>query len=179
MPMSRETFPCRIPVDKPPPLQGDLINGRPAPTYVLAWVCSPRTFFKNLGGGELGKVDDCNFTDVVSEKWEARPGFGLAFAPIPFPGADGNFYLIAMFNRPHADHFTRVRNVAGDPLIQAARVSMGVDQDKSLEGTLQWYRWPLHWLHAEERQRQRAGLTQLQSELEDSAPTSPPQVSVH
>ncbi|KAJ6612991.1 hypothetical protein B0H10DRAFT_2192144 [Mycena sp. CBHHK59/15] len=44
-----------------------------------------------------------------------------------------------------------------------------------LEGTLQWYRWPLHWLHAEERQRQRAGLTQLQSELEDSAPTSPPQ----
>ncbi|KAJ6603791.1 hypothetical protein B0H10DRAFT_1923033 [Mycena sp. CBHHK59/15] len=178
MPMSRETFPCCIPVDKPPPLQGDLINGRPAPTYVLTWVCSPRTFFKNLGGGELGKVDDCNFTDVVSEKWEARPGFGLAFAPIPFPGADGNFYLIAMFNRPHADHFTRVRNVAGDPLIQAARVSMGVDQDKSLEGTLQWYRWPLHWLHAEERQRQRAGLTQLQSELEDSAPTSPPQVSV-
>jgi hypothetical protein len=82
-----------------------------------------------------------------------------------------------MFNRPDADHFTRVSNVAEDPLIESARVSMGVDQDKALEDSLQWYRWPLHWLHAEQRERERLEeLTLLQSELEENAPS---QVAVH
>ncbi|KAJ6613630.1 hypothetical protein B0H10DRAFT_1763253, partial [Mycena sp. CBHHK59/15] len=133
------------PVDQPPPLEGELVDGRPTPTYVLAWVCDPTTLYRNLGGGTLGEVDDCNFIDIVSQKWEAIPGFGLALAPLPYPGPDGNFYLIAMFNRSNAKHLTRVRNVTEDPLIQAARVSMGVNLDASLEDTLMWYRWPLHW----------------------------------
>lgn len=192
-------FPCRRPVDDPPPVRGDLVDGRPTPTYILAWVCPPRKFFENLGGGTLGKVNYRNFSNVVTDKWVARPGFGcvlavfhpsgfltlaptcsLAHAPLPYPGADGNFYLVAMFNRPDADHLTRVRDVVADPLIESARVSMGVDQDESLEDTLQWYRWPLHWLHAEQRERERIEeLTQLQSELEDNTPTKSSQVAVH
>jgi hypothetical protein len=65
--------------------------------------------------------------------------FGLR--PLPYPGQDGNFYLIAMFNDPDADHATRVGDVAGDPLIQAARISMGVDADPAVDETLQWFRW--------------------------------------
>jgi hypothetical protein len=64
-------FPRRKPVTEPPLLRGELVNGRPTPTYALAWVCSSRQFFQNLGGGELGKVDDRNFSDVVTAKWHA------------------------------------------------------------------------------------------------------------
>jgi hypothetical protein len=46
-----------------------------------------------------------------------------------------------MFNDPDADHATRVGDVAGDPLIQAARISMGVDADPAVDETLQWFRW--------------------------------------
>ncbi|KAJ6474747.1 hypothetical protein C8R45DRAFT_381826 [Mycena sanguinolenta] len=137
-----ETFPRRRPFDHPPPRCGELVNGRPTPTYALAWVCPARTFYKNLGGGELGKVDDCNFTDVVSKKWRACPKFEPGLKPIPYPGVDGNFYLIAMFNERDADHLNRVLDVAGDPLIQSARICMGVDLDPTLEDTLQWIRFP-------------------------------------
>ncbi|KAJ7094919.1 hypothetical protein C8R44DRAFT_595278, partial [Mycena epipterygia] len=133
------------PASQPPPLRGDLVDGWPTPTYVLAWVFPPRKFYENLGGGTLGKVSDRNFSDIVSEKWAAWPDFGYSLAPLPYPGADGNFYLIAMFNKPDTDHFARVRNLKEDPLIESARVSMAVDKDPSLEKTLQWYRWPLHW----------------------------------
>ncbi|KAJ7832635.1 hypothetical protein B0H13DRAFT_1914921 [Mycena leptocephala] len=61
------------PVDQPPELCGELVNGRPTPTYALAWVCPPRTFYENLGG-KLGKVNDRNFTNIVSEQW-GRPEF--------------------------------------------------------------------------------------------------------
>ncbi|KAJ7248550.1 hypothetical protein B0H12DRAFT_1123255 [Mycena haematopus] len=113
--------------------------------------------------------------DIISDKW-GDIGFGYALAPIPYPGPDGNCYLIAMFNKPGADHLTRTRNVTEDPLIQAARVSMAVDLDSSLENTLMWYRWPLHWLHAEVREKER--LAQLQSESQAGGLT-PPLVSVH
>lgn len=174
-------FPRRRAVDQPPPLLGELVDGRPTPTYVLAWVCPPRKFFENLGSGKPGEVDYRNFTDVISHKWGAWPDFecvlapfvvspyldvistrSFGLAPLAYPGADGNFYLIAMFNKPNADHLKRVLDMAEDPLIQSARVSMGVDQDPSLETTLQWFRWPLYWLQAEERQRERARLEQLQ-----------------
>ncbi|KAJ7445686.1 hypothetical protein B0H11DRAFT_1654250, partial [Mycena galericulata] len=65
--------------------------------------------------------------------------------PLAYPGADENFYLIAMFNKLNADHLKRAINMAEDPLIQSGRVSMGVDQDTPLETTLQWFRWPLNW----------------------------------
>lgn len=74
-------------------------------------------------------------------------------APLPFLGMDGNYYLIAMFNESVADHHNRVCNMAEDPLIESARVCMGVDKDPSLEATLQWFRWPLDWLGIEERQK--------------------------
>ncbi|KAJ7720815.1 hypothetical protein B0H16DRAFT_1603962 [Mycena metata] len=110
-------FPRRRPLDQPPLRCGEL----------------------------LGKVDDCNFTDVVSEKWRAcSPSqFGYSLKPIPYPGAGDYFYLIVMFNDRYADHLTRVLNAAEDPLIQAARIAMGVDLDPTLEATLQWIRWPL------------------------------------
>ncbi|KAJ7094027.1 hypothetical protein B0H15DRAFT_831635, partial [Mycena belliarum] len=167
MSTERATFPWRRPVEQPPPLLGVIENGRPTPSYVLAWVCDSTTFFKNLGGGELGKVDYCNFSDVVSNNWRTRPKFGFGLHPIPYPGTDGNFYLIVMFNDSEANHIARVRNLTEDPLIASARVAMGVDQDKSLEKTLQWLRWPLNWLQAEERLRRMALLPQ-QPEESDS-----------
>ncbi|KAJ7902386.1 hypothetical protein B0H13DRAFT_2026653, partial [Mycena leptocephala] len=108
-------------------LRGDLVDGWRTPTYALAWVCPPRTFYENLGGGT---------------EWAAWPDFGYDLGLLPcahaLPGADGNFYLIAMFNKPDTDHLARVRNLKEDPLIESAR----------------WYRWPLDWLHAEERERE-------------------------
>jgi hypothetical protein len=96
--------------------------------------------------------------------------FGLA--PIPYPALDGNFYLIAMFNKPNANHLTRVRDLAEDPLIKSARVAMGVDRDESVEKTLQWVRWPLNWLHAEARQLESesdGSESEVDSEVEDDA----------
>ncbi|KAJ7499449.1 hypothetical protein FB451DRAFT_1385149 [Mycena latifolia] len=169
MSRKKERFPRRRPVDQPPPLRGPLINGRRSPpTYVLAWVCPPRKLFENLGGGKLGVVDDRNLSDVVFEKW-GRPEFSFGLVPIPVLAVDGNYYLVAMFNRPDCDHLNRVLDVAGDPLIQSARVSMGVDQDPSLEETLQWFQFPLNWLGEEEHHREMERLTKLEHDFTRSA----------
>ncbi|KAJ7869098.1 hypothetical protein B0H14DRAFT_2727623 [Mycena olivaceomarginata] len=138
MSTNSERFSCRKPFDEPPPLKGHLVDGHPTPTYDLAWVCPNRKFYENLGGGRLGTVSDRNFSDVVSRNWCARPEFSLASAPLPYPGADGNFYLIA---------------IVDNHVIESARVAMGVNLDPSLENTLMWYRRPLHWLHAERIRR--------------------------
>ncbi|KAJ7499450.1 hypothetical protein FB451DRAFT_1385150 [Mycena latifolia] len=110
----------------------------------------------NLGGGKLGVVDDCDFRDVVSQKWSAWPEFPYGLEPTPMLAGDGNYYLIAMFNRrdPECDHLQQILDVAGDRLIQSARVSMGVDQDPLLEETLQWFRFPLNWVEAEAHQKE-------------------------
>ncbi|KAJ7499447.1 hypothetical protein FB451DRAFT_1205473 [Mycena latifolia] len=184
MSTKKETFPLRRPIDQPPPVCGELVNGRRTPTYVLAWVCPPRKFFENLGGGTLGKVDDSNYRLEVSKKWAAWPEFPSGLAPTPMYEGDGNYYLVAMFNTRNCDHLRRIRDMATDQLIQSARVSMGVDQDPALEETLQWFRFPLNWLQAEANQREVERLKKLESELDDksasdSAPTSPPMVSVH
>ncbi|KAJ7510414.1 hypothetical protein B0H11DRAFT_2216213 [Mycena galericulata] len=144
-----------LPVDQPPPLYGELVNDRHTPLYVLAWVC-PRKLFENLGGGKLGTVSDRNLRDVISKKWGAWPDFAFSLEPMPWIGGDGNYYLIAMFNKRETDHLQRVLDVAEDPLLQSARVSVGVDQDPSLEETLQWFRFPLYWVEDEERIRKRA-----------------------
>ncbi|KAJ7221932.1 hypothetical protein C8J57DRAFT_1392505, partial [Mycena rebaudengoi] len=109
-------FPRRRPADDPPLVKGDRVDDRPTPTYVLGWACPDRKFFENLGG-TLGKVNYRNFSDVVSANWVANSPaeFGHSHAPLAYPIADGNFCLIAMFNRPDAEHFTRVRNLAEDP----------------------------------------------------------------
>jgi hypothetical protein len=75
-------FPRRRPVDCPPPLHGELVDGRPTPRYALAWVCPIPAFYKNLGGGELGKVDDCNLTHTLSEKWRDCPKFECVLAVV-------------------------------------------------------------------------------------------------
>jgi len=149
-------FPNRLPVDKPPLVRGERVDGRRTPIYVLAWVCNDRDFFKNLGGGVMGKVNSSNFAEVVSKKWEPCPGATNALAPLAYPGAENNSYLIAMFNFRETDHIARSRNASEDLAIEAARVAMGVDQDASLESTLQWFRWPLYWIDAEVRQRELA-----------------------
>ncbi|KAJ7726437.1 hypothetical protein DFH07DRAFT_1000843 [Mycena maculata] len=146
---------------------------RPTPKYAFAWVCEPSTFFKNLGRGVriVNIVNYRNFSDVVSDNWRTSPipDFGLAL--------DGNFYLIAIFNRPDANHLARVRDLVEDPLIKSARVAMGVDRDESVEKTLQWVRWPLNWFHAEVRQREtesdgsdsEGSESEDDSEVEDNA----------
>ncbi|KAJ7023540.1 hypothetical protein C8F04DRAFT_1047971 [Mycena alexandri] len=136
------SFPRRRPVDSPPPLRGEIVDGRPTPRYALAWVCSDEAFYKNLSVGEPRPVSLRNFTTVVSKKWRSDQTFGQALKPIPYPRRNGDFYLIAMFNDRAADHLTRVRNPAGDPLIQSARRTLGVDQDPTIEKTLQWFRFP-------------------------------------
>ncbi|KAJ7243232.1 hypothetical protein C8J57DRAFT_1366226 [Mycena rebaudengoi] len=164
------TFSFRRPVEQTPPLLGVIENGRPTPKYALAWVCKPSTLFKNLGG--VGIVNFRNFSGVVSKNWRNAPISDFGLAPIPYPALDGNFYLIAMFNKPNANHLTRVRDLAEDPLIKSARVAMGVDQDESVEKTLQWVRWPLNWLHAEVCQREGesdGSESEVDSEAEDNA----------
>ncbi|KAJ7264435.1 hypothetical protein B0H12DRAFT_1321391 [Mycena haematopus] len=144
MPSSTKTelFPRRRPPHDPPPQRGELVTGHRTPAYALAWICPAPAFFENLAVGEPEHVDDCNFTAVVSRKWRTCPKFGAGLKPIPYPGLNGNFYLIAMFNDPDADHLNRIRDVAGDPLIQSARICLGVNADPSLESTLQWIRFP-------------------------------------
>ena len=81
-------------------------------------------------------------------------------------GVDGNYYLIAMFNNKNADHLKLVCDIERDPLIQSARVSMGVDKDPSLEATLQWFRYPIDWLEAEERLKEAEEDAELQRDLD-------------
>jgi len=180
----RSTFACRLDPDQPPPLRGEVVNGRRTPTYVLAWVCSARKFFANLGDGERGKVNDRNFTDIVSKKWSAYPDLPYSLQPTPYLGGDGNYYLIIVFNTADAEHTTRVLNVDTDPLIQAAKNSMGVDKDEEVEKTLAWFRFPLSWVEAEERQREAARLNTQESDLDqmpasDGVKTELRKVSVH
>lgn len=66
-------FPRRRPVNDPPPLYGKLVNGRRTPSYALAWVCTPRELFKNLGGGVPGIVTSDTYMSVIAKKWIAPP----------------------------------------------------------------------------------------------------------
>jgi hypothetical protein len=77
---------------------------------------------------------------------------------MPSLAGDGNYYLIVMFNTADAQHATRVLNIETDPLIQAAKISFGVDKDEEVEETLAWFRLPLSWVEAEKRQREAAKL---------------------
>ncbi|KAJ7087325.1 hypothetical protein B0H15DRAFT_801374 [Mycena belliarum] len=146
-PTKRNLFPLRKPVDEPPQRYKSLVDGHPTPLYVLAWVCSPDTFFDNLENGLPSEtVDDRNFRNFVTEKWIGD--FPYELSPLPLY-AGGNYYLVAMFNKKASDHLRRIRERDIDPLIQAARVAFGVDNDPSLEATLQWFRFPLHWVSME------------------------------
>ncbi|KAJ7628594.1 hypothetical protein FB45DRAFT_41185 [Roridomyces roridus] len=140
-------FPCRL-FHNTPTLRGELVDGRPTPVYALAWVCPYMQFYKNLGGGQLPEVINRNYRNVVTEKWNARPESKYAAPPTVYYGPDGNFYLIAMFNRPCSEHFKHADKL-DNPVIESARVAMGVDFDRKLEFTLMWHRWPLNWLHKE------------------------------
>ncbi|KAJ7096541.1 hypothetical protein B0H15DRAFT_825619 [Mycena belliarum] len=169
-------FPNRLPLNEPPPLQGTLVDGRRTPLYALAWVCRPHQFYTNLGGGTTGKIDECNYRDLVFKKWDA-PELSFSFQPIPVLEWNGNYYLIALFNRAGAKHLTRVLDVASDNVINAARIAMGVDQDPSIEKTLQWFRYPLDWVRSETTNEELRRLFQLDRELllksiEESASTS-------
>ncbi|KAJ7087321.1 hypothetical protein B0H15DRAFT_909236 [Mycena belliarum] len=151
MPTERELFPLRKPVDDPPPRHMSLIDGQPTPLYVLAWVCPPQKLFDNLEKGlPDGTVTDSNFRDYVSDKWDGD--FPYELEPMPMY-AGGNYYLIVMFNKRSANHIRRIRERDTDPLIQAARVAMGVDNDPSLEATLQWFRFPLRWVLMEKNMK--------------------------
>ncbi|KAJ7336235.1 hypothetical protein DFH08DRAFT_284677 [Mycena albidolilacea] len=137
LPMDDKTSARRLPVNNPPPVAD-------RPTYILACVCSPRTFNRNLRGGVLDNFSSCNSSQVISNKWVSVPGVPR-LVPRPWLAVNNNYYLIAKFNAVKSDHVNRahIDNADKDPVIQAARVAMGVDQDPSLEGTLQWYKWPL------------------------------------
>ncbi|KAJ7773691.1 hypothetical protein DFH07DRAFT_801545 [Mycena maculata] len=174
MSTKQETFPFRRPVEDTPPVLGVIQNGRPTPKYALAWVCERHAFYKNLGEG-IGYI---NCWGRVSRNWSTSPITDYGLAPIPFSAPDGNFYLVAMFNKEKANHIERVRDLAGDPLINSARVAMGVDRDPLLEKTLQWVRWPLDdeirqrreevRQRREEARQQRKEARQRRRESEDS-----------
>jgi hypothetical protein len=52
--VAQYTFPGRRPLNQPPPRCGELVHGRPTPTYALARACPSRTFFRRAGeGGRL------------------------------------------------------------------------------------------------------------------------------
>ncbi|KAJ7087322.1 hypothetical protein B0H15DRAFT_801372 [Mycena belliarum] len=148
MPTKRELFPLRKPVDDPPPRHMSLVDGHSTPLYVLAWVCPPNKLYDNLEKGlpPGTTVHWRNFRDYVSDKWIGD--FPFELEPLPLRAGD-NYYLIAMFNKKSSHHIRRIRNRDNDPLIQAARVAFGVDNDPSLEATLQWFRFPLRWVEME------------------------------
>ncbi|KAJ7191371.1 hypothetical protein B0H12DRAFT_110539 [Mycena haematopus] len=152
--MSTTKFPRRRPVDDPPLPCGVLVNDRPTPTYALTWICDRRAFFMNLGGGTLGKVHTFNYTDAVSDKWEPAPGFN-SMMPLPYPAGENKYLLIAMWNT-NAEEINRARHPTEDPVVQAARVAVGVDQDPSLDKPLQWIRWPLDWFKTKDYARMMA-----------------------
>ncbi|KAJ7116008.1 hypothetical protein C8R44DRAFT_628262 [Mycena epipterygia] len=177
-------FPLRMPVDQPPMLLGELANGRRTPSYALAWVCPPNKFYKNLERDMPKKVNDRNYRNAIAEKWRPLPGWSFNLHPMPYLAMDENYYLIIIYNERYADHLQRVLDVKNDPVIQAARVAMGVDQDPLIEETLQWLRYPINWVVAEARQtRARSRLLNLPSELDatsasEDLPTSP-KVSIY
>ncbi|KAJ7649861.1 hypothetical protein FB45DRAFT_669617, partial [Roridomyces roridus] len=138
---SPNSFPFRLPADQPPPARGEIKDGRVTPTYVLAWTCDTSQFYRGLQKATGREVSFCNFSGVVRKNWNPDPVDGLKAEPIPFPGIDGNYYLVALSNRPNVDHKRRVLGLQGDPLISSARAAMGVDVE-DVEGTLQWLRWP-------------------------------------
>ncbi|KAJ7237321.1 hypothetical protein B0H12DRAFT_110601 [Mycena haematopus] len=122
--MSTKRFPLRRPVDDPPLPEGHRVDNLPTPSYVLAWVCDQRDFFINIGG-------------------ETAPGLN-SMPPLAYPAAYDKFCLIVMWNT-NAEDINRARHPTEDPIVQAARVAVGVDEDPSLDKTLQWFRWPLNW----------------------------------
>lgn len=69
-------------------------------------------------------------------------------APRAKYGLDGNYYLVAEWNKPHP-------MFSSQEVVEAARKAMGVDKDPTLESSLQWYRFPLSWLAKEERERDK------------------------
>ncbi|KAJ7871716.1 hypothetical protein B0H14DRAFT_2723652, partial [Mycena olivaceomarginata] len=117
-----------------------------------------------------------SFPNLTSPIWS------YDFAPLPYYAADENFIALR-YSIETGWTTSAAHSVAQDPAIQAARVAMGVDQDPSLEGILQWFRWPLTWLEDEERQQRaqdrRRRKKEQQKRSEHSSPTSPSLVTVH
>ncbi|KAJ7628588.1 hypothetical protein FB45DRAFT_918697 [Roridomyces roridus] len=150
MSSNSERFPCKIAFGDPPAVKGTLVNRHPTPQYVLAWVCPETKFFENIAC-----EDSADYTNLLRRKWNALPESELAPPPRAAFAQDGTFYLIAMSNKAYMKHLT-CSKTPNDPVIQAARVAMGVDKDPSLEATLNWYRWPLNWMHEEILDRRNA-----------------------
>ncbi|KAJ7644507.1 hypothetical protein FB45DRAFT_898091 [Roridomyces roridus] len=138
-----------LPADQPPPLEKTIVNGRRTPTYALAWFCDPERLYRNLGRAEIEVTGEpWHLWDVVSNRyWRFEDNCGYGLSPIPHQTDDGNFYLVAMFNGAEANHLERIKDIANDPLIQGARIAMGVDGDPELEKTLKWHLWPPRVLH--------------------------------
>ncbi|KAJ7628595.1 hypothetical protein FB45DRAFT_918708 [Roridomyces roridus] len=138
-------FPHSLPFEKRPALSGERVEGHATPKYALAWVCPYKEFYKNLGDGQAGKVDSRNFDVTVTKRWRARAEHKNFPHPTALYTPDGNFYLIVMFNKPPYKH-TECADRVNNPVIESARVAMGVNADPTLESTLMWYRWPLTWI---------------------------------
>ncbi|KAJ7191369.1 hypothetical protein B0H12DRAFT_1082820 [Mycena haematopus] len=151
--MSTKRFPRRRPVDDPPLPEGRRVDNLPTPAYVLAWVCKRRDFYINIGG-ETGKANSCNFSTVIDTRWEPAPGLN-SMPPLAYPAPYDNVCLIVMWNT-EAEDINRARHPTEDPVVQAARVAVGVDEDPSLDKTLQWLRWPLDWFTLKEYARMMA-----------------------
>ncbi|KAF9071172.1 hypothetical protein BDP27DRAFT_1322462 [Rhodocollybia butyracea] len=148
--MSTQIFPRRLPPDQPPPRRDSIVQGKRTPLYGLAWVCSPREFSKNLGI-PFGYGE---FREVISARWEGP--FSYELGPSVVGGVDGNYYLVAEWNKPHPG-FT------SEAIIEAARKAMGVDKNVTLEATLQWHRFPLTWLAQEEDEKEKLAIKGMQN----------------
>ncbi|KIY73988.1 hypothetical protein CYLTODRAFT_416635 [Cylindrobasidium torrendii FP15055 ss-10] len=172
---SRARFPLRRPADDPPPVEGQIVDGHRTPSYGLAWVCPPMELYENLRNEKYPRVSERNALDVVNHNWGGWPDFSYALHPRPYLSSDGNWYLVAMFNRRSADHIKRIQNLENDELVQSARVSFGIDKDTSgeLEKTLQWFIYPVNWTVAERKYKERrAALLERERQEEQAAPAN-------
>ncbi|KIY73987.1 hypothetical protein CYLTODRAFT_485117 [Cylindrobasidium torrendii FP15055 ss-10] len=168
-------FPLRRSPKDPPPVEGEIVDGHRTPCYGLAWVCPSKQLFENLRNERRPEVNDGDVLDIVNEHWGAWPDFAWGLHPRPYLSTDGNWYLVAMFNRRLADHITRMQNLENDELVQSARVSFGIDKDTTgeLEKTLQWFIYPVNWTVAERKYKERrAALLERERQEEQAVPAN-------
>ncbi|EJD53410.1 hypothetical protein AURDEDRAFT_157982 [Auricularia subglabra TFB-10046 SS5] len=137
--MSRlELFPKSKPLDDPPEPQHTLRHGHRTPCYALAWAGPSEDYEKGLPVDAIG-----NLSDTIRSIWLKEYKFPPAQVPVAYFGADGNFYLIAMFNHRVFPDFAERSQKPDDPLLVAARDVMHIPPE--WEGSLKWYRFPMRW----------------------------------
>ncbi|KAE9388581.1 hypothetical protein BT96DRAFT_429984 [Gymnopus androsaceus JB14] len=80
--------------------------------------------------------------------------YSYELAPTAILAMDGNYYLVALWNRPHPGH-------TSEAIIEAARSAFGVDEKAIPE----WHRFPLTWVVRDKQEREKRALDERAEDL--------------